>query len=468
MAQIADRRTSEFYLNYYSIGVGDPYRLASYFILDVKKRPELPGAFDWQAPVTLKSIEEFFGLTNWNKKKSRRIWNKSKNSFKTVHHVTLLFRQSDARGEYVGADVRSTLHEYLQGSLIGGLPFGAEDKFLAICRPDKDIWPDAFESHRQLFSAWNVICGGENKLTRVFIEGDPGSGKELWYEAIKLGSSPHRDREKWKTVSATTPIAELKLLLYGEQSGALERPGFLTSCAGGGVFLDEIGKADPLFRKDLLRVLEAKEFVPIGGLPTTLDDVLFLFASTRDDRERASDPPDFWTRMDAELVLPVPIKLRIASHVSPFNPYDEARFYALLSHFWVDALKTQMKGRPADERSILQNFDATVFTPTLNDLIKAVKNEWSGGLKEISVSPRRIRSLAFTLASEHQWIGYPVREAESEPPSRETAEKSYADLRRRFVKVFFSQLVQDEGNVQEVKKETESRRRRGLGLAHES
>jgi hypothetical protein len=268
IAQIAKQRQKieTFVLHYYSIGIGDE-RLASYFIFDADGRPNFPGQFDFQKPIELNNIEVFFELPSDPRP---LLWLQSTTSFRTRHCFTIVLRVSIGDTEYLGLDCSSQLHPYPYGRLIGGLPFGAEKTFLSICRPDETNlsgWREAIAKYRDLFDAWNVICRKGSNLTRVFIEGEPGSGKELWFESIRNASKSHRG-DNWQSLAATLPTSELKSLLYGERDGALERRGLLASCAGGGIFLDEIGKSKKDFRRDLLRVLEAKQFVPIGGLPT--------------------------------------------------------------------------------------------------------------------------------------------------------------------------------------------------------
>jgi Sigma-54 interaction domain len=474
IAQIAARGTRRFDILYYSIGIEksgelEELRLASYFILDAKRlQPELPGFFDFQSPVPAKSIEEFFGLTS-SAPKDWHLWCESKVCFKTEMQCAIVLRRTADDGtEYIGLDVTSELHDYPLGRLVGGLPFGAENKFLALCRiesENRDTWRDVLKDHEELFRVWNVICRKGSMLKRVFIKGEPGSGKELWFEAIKEGSRPHRKIDKWKTLSATLPTDQLQKLLYGEQSGALERQGFLASCADGGVFIDEIGKSDPAFRKDLLRVLESREYVPVGGLPTSTRNVLFVFASTPTDRENAFDPPDFWTRMDVEVELPHPILLMPWSDGEPdpdcpFNKKDSARFYALLGTFWFSALKEQLSDIAADPKILLKGFFKQVFSPIEKRLAVERRNgnwpvKWAGG---ISVSPRRVKSLAATFASEYQWLAY-----ESTPdPDDEQGNLSVADdltdFLNQFVHEFYKHLVQDRQNNDKLEQATERRR----------
>ena len=480
IAQITESSTKSFTIHYYSIGIEMPKqksrdpkeeRLVSYFILDTEGRqPELPGNFDWQAPLPAKSMAEYFELKEGSPEGDR--WDNSKMSFKAVFRFRIVRRLRVRNQEHIGLDVTSELRDYPRGRLIGGLPFGAEDKFLAICKIDKDdpdTWASVLEKHRDLFRAWNVICRKRSELKRIFVMGAPGSGKELWVDAIKEGSRPHRSGD-WKTLSATLPTKDLKSILYGERSGALERPGFLASCAEGGVFIDEIGKSHPEFRRDLLRVLEAGEFVPLGGLPTSTRNVLFVFASTPTDRKNAYDPPDFWTRMDVELPLPTPITLMPrgarVSQSSPFNKCDEARFHALLAAFWLDALEEQLGDTSVDPDALLKNFTEKVFNPIVSRLAEvSLKQPWPRKCaKGIPVSPRRVKSLATTLASEWQWIGY-----EPEARASSNAQDDYQKFMEQFVATFFTQLREDEENRASADEEAEKARKHGRldGMAHD-
>lgn len=452
IAQIAGSRTRCFQIRYYSIGI-EAKRLASAFILDADgRRPELPGFFDWEAPQPVRNMEEFFDLshrsTHW------RRWRNSSVSFKTTHRLSVVLRLHEVDGtEFIGLDVRSDLEEYPLGRLIGGLPFGTEDTFLAICKIDKNdqgTWSAVLESHEKLFRAWNVICRKGSRLKRILVEGEPGAGKELWFGAIRSGSRPHRVGE-WRTLSATLPIQELKSLLYGQRDGVLEQLGFLALCAEGGIFIDEIGKSSKEFRRDLLRVLEAGEFVPLGGSPTPIRNVLFVFASTPADRQAESDPPDFWTRMDVELTLLPPIKLMppngCARAASPFDKKDSARFHALFGTFWLEALEGQLKERftRADPSALLRDMSEQVVAPIVALLAAKLADAGSQDFADgLPVSPRRIRTLAATIASEYQWLGNQTQARGKHEV--ESGGEAFHRYREQFVDDFLSHLVQDKTN----------------------
>lgn len=226
IAQVVDGQEDRFLVHYYSVGPDtENCRLGSYFILDSEgTRPLLPGSFD-RNPASDDGIEERFGLKRNSPEWDR--WVKARTSFKTVHRTTIVLRQRASAAEYIGVDVTAELHDYPRGRLVGGLPFGAEDVFLAICRfgPGKVTqWREALARHRALFTSWNLVCDRGSGLSRVFIEGSPGAGKERWSEAIRKASASHR-KGNHTALTATLPIKALKDLLYGERNGLFERKG---------------------------------------------------------------------------------------------------------------------------------------------------------------------------------------------------------------------------------------------------
>jgi transcriptional regulator with PAS, ATPase and Fis domain len=75
--------------------------------------------------------------------------------------------------------------------------------------------------------------------------------------------------------------------LFGYKKGAFthaekDKPGHFALAEGGTIFLDEIGDTSPAFQVKLLRVLEEKTFLPLGGLKKEKADVRIIAATNRD------------------------------------------------------------------------------------------------------------------------------------------------------------------------------------------
>jgi DNA-binding NtrC family response regulator len=103
----------------------------------------------------------------------------------------------------------------------------------------------------------------------VLIQGETGTGKELIAQAIHFGS--RRAEEPFIAVNCTALTETLlESELFGHVRGAFtgavaHHKGRFEMAGAGTIFLDEIGDTSPSFQAKLLRVLEEREFYPVGG-----------------------------------------------------------------------------------------------------------------------------------------------------------------------------------------------------------
>jgi DNA-binding NtrC family response regulator len=102
----------------------------------------------------------------------------------------------------------------------------------------------------------------------VLIQGESGTGKELAASAIHR-LSPRRNAPLIAVNCTAIPETLLEAELFGVERGAytdaVSRPGLFEQANGGTIFLDEIGEMSCPAQAKLLRVLEAKEVVRVGG-----------------------------------------------------------------------------------------------------------------------------------------------------------------------------------------------------------
>jgi PAS domain S-box-containing protein len=120
----------------------------------------------------------------------------------------------------------------------------------------------------------------------VLIEGESGTGKELFATAVH-NLSNRQDKPLIKVNCAALPETLLESELFGYKKGAFtdarkDKPGRFSQAHGGTIFLDEIGDMSKGTQVKLLRVLEQKEYEPLGSNKTEKVDVRIIAATNRD------------------------------------------------------------------------------------------------------------------------------------------------------------------------------------------
>ncbi len=137
-------------------------------------------------------------------------------------------------------------------------------------------------SMRRIFEMVAVVAPSQ---ATVLIEGATGTGKDLLAKVIH-SASPRTANPLVKVNCAAIPENLIESEIFGYVKGAFtgaerDKPGRFSEAQGGTIFLDEIGDLPLSLQAKLLRVLEDREFYPLGSRRTRKVDVRIISATNR-------------------------------------------------------------------------------------------------------------------------------------------------------------------------------------------
>ena len=136
---------------------------------------------------------------------------------------------------------------------------------------------------QKIFERVNVVAKSD---ATILIEGATGTGKDLLAKVIH-NTSKRSKKPFIKINCAAIPENLIESEVFGYVKGAFtgadrDKPGRFQEAEGGTIFLDEIGDLPVALQAKLLRVLEDREFYPLGSRKTRKVDVRIISATNRE------------------------------------------------------------------------------------------------------------------------------------------------------------------------------------------
>jgi len=178
------------------------------------------------------------------------------------------------------------------GEIIGGVETFRDISALEVLRKEiseKYSFKDIISKNHKIKNIFATLPDIARSASTVLIEGPSGSGKELFAKAIH-GLSQRKGSYIALNCGAL-PDTLLESELFGYQKGAFtdaksDKPGRFALAEKGTIFLDEIGDISPALQLKLLRVLQEKEFEPLGCTTTHKADVRVIAATNKNLKEQ--------------------------------------------------------------------------------------------------------------------------------------------------------------------------------------
>ena len=183
----------------------------------------------------------------------------------------------------------------------------------------------------------------------VLVTGETGPGKELVARAIHA-ESKRKNKPLLKVNCAAISPALMESEFFGHEKGAFtgatsKREGRFSLANGGTIFLDEIGELPLDLQSKLLRVLQEREFEPVGSSRSVKVDVRVICASHRDLRQMVEDKKfreDLYYRLDVFPIEIPPLRDRgddIALLASVFADKCAKRFGKIIDPLSVNCIR---------------------------------------------------------------------------------------------------------------------------------
>ena len=264
---------------------------------------------------------------------------------------------------------------------------------------------------------FDLIESVSDTRTTVLILGENGTGKTITARAIHQLSS-RRDEPFVEVACGALPDSLLESELFGHVQGAFtgaahDKEGKFLAADGGTLFLDEVGTASPSLQVKLLRVLQDREFEPVGGNKTHKVDVRLVLATNEDLEalvQSGKFRQDLFYRINVITITQPPLRERLGDipllvdhYLQEFNEqtgkslkgFDDQAMHALQRYDWPGNVRELVN--IIERSTVLSKSDIV----TLNDLPEQFRRETSpaipaalarmsgGNLKSALADPER-------------------------------------------------------------------------------
>jgi len=247
----------------------------------------------------------------------------------------------------------------------------------------------------------------------VLLTGESGTGKELFARYVHF----HSKRAEGPFFAINCGAFTEELLsneLFGHEKGAFTgalamKRGLVEMATGGTLFLDEITEMPPSMQVKLLRVVQEREVLRVGGTDPIKVDVRFIAATNRDVQEalkRGDFREDLYFRINV-----------VALHVPPLS--ERRDDIPILSYYFLKkynaVMKKEIKEISPEVIAVLQDYDFPGNVRELENIIERGVALANGDSIDIAHLPEDLKVMSIKT----------FRKREGNIPSLEDQERAY-------------------------------------------
>lgn len=198
----------------------------------------------------------------------------------------------DREGKLVPVSISTAVLKDEKGNIIGGVETFRDLSAIEILKKEisrQYSFEDIISKNFEIQSIFDILPDIAESDSTVLIQGESGTGKELFARA--LHNLSRRKKGPFVAVNCgALPDNLLESEFFGYKRGAFtdakkDKPGRFALAAGGTLFLDEVGDLPLFLQAKLLRVLQEKEYEPLGATSSVKADVRIIAATNHNISE---------------------------------------------------------------------------------------------------------------------------------------------------------------------------------------
>jgi DNA-binding NtrC family response regulator len=231
-------------------------------------------------------------------------------------------------------------------------------------------FPNIIGKSERMVRMLDLVGQVASSRSTILITGETGTGKELVAKAIHA-NSPRADRMFVPVNSGSLPPDLLESTLFGHVRGAFTsafqtKKGYFEVADHGTIFFDEIGTIGAETQIKLLRVIQDKEFTPLGATDPVKVDVRILAATNADLHQFVKDG-----RFREDLYY----RLNVINIALPALRERKEDIPPLVDHFFTYYCRENNKFLDSSGRSLLH------FVPEATEVL--MEHNWPGNVREL-------------------------------------------------------------------------------------
>lgn len=267
------------------------------------------------------------------------------------------------------------------GTMIAKSRLESENTHLKRALKQRYSFPNIVGKSERMLRVLDLVSQVASSRSTILLTGETGTGKEIIAKAIH-SHSPRAERAFVAVNSGSLPQELLESTLFGHVKGAFtsayaSQKGYFEIADGGTIFFDEIGNIGPETQSKLLRVIQEREFMPLGSGEIVKVDVRIIAATNADLRKLVEEGrfrEDLYYRLNVINIALPPLRER------------KSDIPLLVDHFFQKYAKENEKHLDAQGKTTLR------FAADALQLL--MEHSWPGNVRELENAVERAVVLA--------------------------------------------------------------------------